>query len=788
MSSRCVTRSIIAAALTSVAWQGATLAQTAASPDVPTVTIIGRTPLPGTGIDIDKIPGNAQSLSTRDLTREGSASLANALNAKLGSISVNDNVDDPFQPDILFRGFEASPVLGTPQGLAVYQNGARINEAFGDTVNWDLFPDVAIDRVDVVSGNPVYGLNALGGAAIVTMKDGFKFHGGELELTGGSFGRRGISLEYGQQSGIYGLYAAGRALDQDGWRQFSPDAVRQFYADFGVHTDRLTVDASFTGANNRLFGQSPAPIQELAISRALIFTSPQNNFNQLEFLTLNGGYRASDALSIQSSFYYREYRQTVANGNTTNYTACAAANNTLCQEDGTTPVTDAGGNALPDISNGGTAPIGENDTESIRAVGLGGSLQASYDGDLFGVTHHAVIGGSIDKADVDFQSRAELGVINSSLLVTASGLFVDTPEDTGFNAVPVLLQTSTRHYGLYLTDTFDLTDALTVTASGRLNVADIDLTDRRGTELNGKNEYTRFNPAIGATYKLAENLTAYAGYSEANRAPTPSEIECSNPLVPCLLPSSLASDPPNLKQVVAHTYETGLRGRFALADFLPGRFRWNAGLFRTDLDDDIYGISTSLSTGFFQNIGGTRRQGVEASLSYADKAWSFYANYSLVDATFQSPLTINSPSNPAADVNGNIQIKAGDRLPGIPEHRIKAGADYRPTPAWTIGASLNFVSAQYYRGDEANLTSELPAYQVLDLHSTYEVTEYFEVFGTVQNVLNSKYATFGTFGDPTGIGTPGIPAGATTNGPGVDNRFQSPAPPIAAFGGLRVRF
>jgi iron complex outermembrane receptor protein len=58
----------------------------------------------------------------------------------------------------------------------------------------------------------------------------------------------------------------------------------------------------------------------------------------------------------------------------------------------------------------------------------------------------------------------------------------------------------------------------------------------------------------------------------------------------------------------------------------------------------------------------------------------------------------------------------------------------------------------------------------------------------LQNALNAHYATFGQFGDPTGIGAPGVPAGAVTNGPGVDNRFLAPAPPIAVFGGVRMRF
>src|SRR5262249_21172264 len=67
----------------------------------------------------------------------------------------------------------ASPLQGTPQGLAVYMQGIRVNEAFGDTVNWDLIPKVAIGRSDVWTNNPAFGLNALGGAISFQMKDGF---------------------------------------------------------------------------------------------------------------------------------------------------------------------------------------------------------------------------------------------------------------------------------------------------------------------------------------------------------------------------------------------------------------------------------------------------------------------------------------------------------------------------------------------------------------------------------------------------------------------------------------
>ncbi len=754
------------------------------------IVVVGTTPLPGTSIDPDKLPYTVQTIRSSDLSHEGTASVTTAINDQLGSVNINDDLDDPFQPDILFRGFEASPVLGTPEGLAVYQNGVRINEAFGDNVNWDLFPDIAIDRVDVVSSNPVYGLNALGGAVVVNMKNGFTYQGGQAEISGGSWGQRQGSIQYGWNNGTWGAYIAGRALEEDGWREFSPDSLKQLYSDLSYRGDGLTLDLSFTGANNRLSGESPTPVQELAISRSLVFTSPQSNDNELEFVTLNGGYDASDTLSVQSNFYYREYRQDVVNGNTTDYTACAtqAYVGFMCQSDGATPLTGPNGHLLPDISQGGTVTIGENDFEQIRTVGLGGSVQSTETAPLLGHENHLSVGASIDSAATDFQSSAELGTVNRLLQVSFSGLFVDTPENTPFSATPVGLGATNRYYAAYATDTFNVTDDLAVTASGRYNVALIDLVDHLGDNLTGQNRYSRFNPALGATYTLMPGITAYAGYSEANRVPTPGEIECASPTAPCLLPSSLSADPPTLHQVVSHTWEAGLRGGFTTPAIGTGKFTWNAGLFRTDVDNDIYAVATSLSTGYFQNIGGTRRQGAELGLRYRGGDFTVFANYSYVSATFRSSLLLNSQQNAFADANGNIQIRPGDVLPGIPAHRIKAGADYRITRNWVIGGDVVWESSQYFQGDESNQMKPLPGFAVVNLHSTYDVTDGIELFVNLVNAFDSHYATYGILGDPTGIGAPGVPANGVTNGPGVDNRFESPAPPISAFAGVRVKF
>jgi iron complex outermembrane recepter protein len=231
--------------------------------------------------------------------------------------------------------------------------------------------------------------------------------------------------------------------------------------------------------------------------------------------------------------------------------------------------------------------------------------------------------------------------------------------------------------------------------------------------------------------------------------------------------------------------ELGLRGRSSSAD---GHFSWNASVFRTNSEDDIYGIATSVSTGFFQNVGSTRRQGFEASMNYEGQQWSGYAQYSYVDATFRSPLLLNSPSNPFQDANGNIQVLPGDRLPLIPLSRVKLGADYALSHDWSVGGSLVLATSSFYRGDESNQNPQLPGYHVISLRTSYRLNKQVELFANVQNLFDERYSTFGLYSDPTGVGAPGVPPDGVSNGPGVDNRFQSPGMPRAYFGGVKIRF
>jgi iron complex outermembrane receptor protein len=365
--------------------------------------------------------------------------------------------------------------------------------------------------------------------------------------------------------------------------------------------------------------------------------------------------------------------------------------------------------------------------------------------------------------------------------VSGVGPIIDQPDGS---FAPTSLQTTNNYYGFYASDTFDVTPQLALTLGGRYNLALINLVDKIGTALSGSARFTRFNPSAGATYKITPNVTGYFNFAQANRAPTPAKLPVPTyPTRPCSLDLFLTSDPPGLQQVLATTYDTGLRGRLHIGESeTAGMIDWNLGLFRTNTTGEIFSVaSTIISTGFFQNVGNTRRQGIEAGIGYRDDKWQASINYSFIDSTFQSAFTLSSPNNPFADPAGNIQVTPGDQLPGVPQNRLKVNADYAVTDKWKLGGNLIYTSNQFFFGDASNQNPKLPGYWVAQLHSSYQVTENVELFAIIQNLFNNNYATFGIFGDVTKTPLPGVANPS-------DPRFVTLAAPVAVFGGVRITF
>ena len=291
----------------------------------------------------------------------------------------------------------------------------------------------------------------------------------------------------------------------------------------------------------------------------------------------------------------------------------------------------------------------------------------------------------------------------------------------------------------------------------------------------------RPNPVVGLAYKVLPNLTIYGGYSEANRAPTPLEIDCSNPAQPCILASSLVSDPP-LQQVVARTEEAGIRGN--LVPFADNRIDWKVGGFRTQNSNDIIQLASVMpGRGYYANVPETLRQGVEASATYTTGPLQVYANYAFVDATYQFSGLLSSPNNPYADANGNISVNPGDHIPGIPRHQAKIGLEYAFTPRLKFGTDVIIVGSQYYVGDDSNQNPQLPAYWTANIHGSYQLTDNVQLFGLVNNLFNNHYATYGTFYD-TGT-TAQLATTTQFNG---DPRTVTPAQPLSMYAGVKVTF
>jgi len=730
-------------------------------------------------VDADKIPANVQTLSAADFDKTATPDLLTALSRDLPGVALSDQTGNDFLRDLNYRGFISSPVIGTPQGLAVYQNGVRINEVFGDVVNWDFIPENAIAHMTLIPSNPVYGLNAIGGALSFEMKNGFTYQGVETELSGGTYGRIGSSVQAGGQDGNLSGYIATDIVDDAGWRQDSPSQLRRLYADLGARGDDTEFHVTFTGADNHFGAAAATPVQMLDQDWSSIYTVPQTTHNQLAFLTASASWKPSDTLTYQAVAYYRYFQQAHVDGNGTDAQVCPPPLNPayLCfpNLDGTfSYLTTTTGQMVSATGALGSSVLGEIDRTWTRTNSFGGSTQLASSADLFGHGNNFVVGLSVDRGLVQFAESSELGTINPDTfpVVVGTGLFIDQPSG---DVAPVGMGAQTLYTGLYTTDTLDVTPRLAVTAGGRFNVARITLTDELGTDplLNGSHEYSHFNPMIGATYKLTPNLTLYGDYAIANRAPTPLELACSDPQRPCLIDNALVGDP-NLQQVVTYTGEAGLRGRF---DIARGELNWTLGAYRAINTNDIIDVASPLpGHESFQNAGNTLRQGIEANASYKRGRWTAYANYTYVDATFRNYLTLSSPNNPFADVNGNISVVPGDHLTGIPDFRFKAGGEYQVTDSWKLGADLNVIGSQYLVGDESNQSPKVPSSWVVNLHSSYQVSKQLELFGQVKNLFDRHYYVYGTFFDVNSFPYLNL----------TDPRTFVPGMPFAAYLGVRA--
>ncbi|HXZ59881.1 MAG TPA: TonB-dependent receptor [Steroidobacteraceae bacterium] len=730
---------------------GTPAANPAEALELPTVTVVGTTPLPGLGAPLEEVPANVQIYTSGDFSR-AHATTTDYLVQNAGSVSSNAAQGNPFQPDIAFRGFTASPLLGTPEGLSVFQDGVRVNEPFGDVVNWDLIPQSAISSIQLIPGsNPAFGLNTLGGALAIYTKSGAEYPGGALEVSGGSFGRRTAEFEWGGAHGPLDAFVTGNYFHDDGWADHNPSEVKQLFAKAGWQDAKTDVDLALTAADTALEGTQTLPLSFLSDERQA-YTWPDTTANRLALLTLKGSHFLAPAVLLGGNAYYRSFRSSSLDSN---------VNGDYGQVD---PATGA-----PDLTEG------SNNLAQIDEDGFGGGLQLT----VSTTGKHAnqlTIGASDDAAHSHFQQLTQSAAFTASRETIATGAFMAvTNADTDAN-----------NLGLFVADAYHLTPRWTLSASGRYDRAEASIADLSGLapRLDGTHVFTRFSPAAGVNFNPRPGLTAYAGYSEGMRAPTAIELTCADPSAPCQLPNDFLADPP-LAAEVARTLELGARGRSAL-------WQWSGAAYQSLLRNDIEFISATpgaSNAGYYANIGATRRLGLELAAATRFGPLAVSARYSFIDATFRSNFSELSPFNSSANASGAILVTPGDRIPSIPRQTFKLRGDYDVNGRFSLGASILVASGVYARGDENNAdrNGPLPGFVLVNLDARCRISGNLELFARVNNALDARYYDFGILGENFFTG-PDHSFGPAAGAAPVATQFRGPGAPAGVWVGLRYGF
>lgn len=792
------------------------------------VIVIGVVPT-GAGLDKSKIPFPVQSRDASEIENANPLTISDFLRQSFSSVSLNDAQNNPMQPDLQYRGFTASPLLGLAQGLAVYQNGARINEPLGDAVNWDLLPQSAVQSITLSGGsNPLFGLNSLGGSLIVDMKDGFTAPGSSVEVSSGSFGRTTANIELGGNNGSLAYYANLESFQEDGWRDESESEALNFYGSVGWRSEATRLNLNYQYGESDLVGNGAAPVELLALDREAIFTGPDITENDMQMLSFDYAHDVSADISFGGNFFWRQNKTDSFNGDGSEFAVCGIGglpqllegieeddleeigldDDDICANQFATS------DALEDFLNQTAAMMNsddvfnlENSTDEVSGSGIlsddainnisdrnqesvGADFQWTVRGNFLGYDSQLIAGGAYYRGESNFNSVLELADIDPLTRLTlglGTGAFVDS-EATSIN-------TETESSSLYITNTMDITPTVALTLSARANYTDVTLRDKSGVrpELNGSHNFSRVNPALGLTWQASASHSLFASYSESSRAPTPIELACNEGVfdlavafaieagedpddvdLECRLPNAFLADPP-LDDVIAKSMELGARG------FL-GDVAYTLGAFHTVNTDDILFQTTGRSTGLFANVDKTRRAGIESSLRGQWRALSWLAAYSFIDATFEDSFQALSPNHAFADDEGEISVRSGDRIPGIPQHQFKFSSDYAFGGGLSVGLDLLSNGSQVLRGDESNQLDEVPGYTTLSLRARYSINERLEAFAKVDNLLDKEYESFGLLGEEPGELE--VPIIEDLTNP----VFLGAGAPRAAFLGLRYSF
>lgn len=794
------------AAQATVTYAGETL-------NVDKVEVFSSTPLKGIGVPLHKVPANIQQANPTAINNQSGVSIADYMNSNMQGVTVTELGGNPWQPEINFRGYSASGLLGNPQGISTYVDGVRVNEPFGDVTSWDKIPSFAIGSMQVVPGsNPLYGLNTLGGAIAIQTKSGRDNQGAAVEYEAGSWGRQRALVEYGgvSKDGSVDYMIGFQHTTENGWRRYSPSHVNQLFAKTGWQSENTKLDLTYIGSDNRLVGNGLTPEFLLQGDRDQIHTRPDITKNYSHFLALNGSHWLNVDTMLSGNVYYKKSNRSTVNGDGYEGTfEDVAGVSTLAGYPGITCT-----QAVADCEVIGSV---FNRTRTTQDT-YGATLQAAFNQDFLGKENQFVIGSGYDYSLVRFKQNEQVNLsalsesidnvdINGTI---GSGTVFDITRAPVLEGDGALGQRQTvgltgKQYTarLFANDTLSLNEFWHLNAGASWNFTRVDNTDTlRGpasaannfNSLTARDSYTRLNPTVGVTFTPDKSLTVYTSYSESSRAPTAIELGCSNPASPCLLPAALADDPP-LNQVVAKTYEFGGRGQVADGVF------WNAGIYHATNHDDIQFTAANSQTGagYFKNVGRTKRQGVDMGLNGVLDNFKWSASYSYVHATYDTDVEFANASNSSGVLNNGIYTaRAGDRIPAIPQHQLKLRGQLSVTPSWNVGANVIGYSNQFVYGNENNAhqsnatdcnagadcaagRGRLSGYFIVNLDSQYNFGNGWKMFAKATNIFDKDYYIAGRLAESL------FDSSGTF---GAEGKVLSllPGAPRAAWVGLRYEF
>jgi outer membrane receptor protein involved in Fe transport len=702
------------------------------SSDIEQVNVLGVAPMNGE-LNVHQLPYAVQSFDQQLLQQSGVYSISELLANRASSVSINAAQGNRLQTDLRFRGYTASPLLGLPQGVAMYQNGVRVNEVFGDSVNWDLLPTGSVDTMYLVAGaNPVYGLNALGGALVLSSKTGFSAPESTLSITAGSFQTTELEFSSGGNNGEWGYFVSIEGMDEEGWRDHSDSDARNLYSALSWRGDLRQLDVFFNAADTSLRGNGTVPAALLSQQREAVFTHPDITENQLAQLSASFRQQTSESAELSVNVFYRQSNTDSFNGDGSEFEGCddAANEGFLCDEDDETVVLDQFDDAVPAAWNA----INNRSRREQYSTGL--TLQWLGNADLWGKSQQWLVGADYHYGQTDFESSVEFAALTDSRGTRGSGLY-DEQAATALSA-------RSRTAALYVSDVITLTDQLSLTLSARYNNSQIDNRDESGErpELYGSHGYRRLNGGAGVVYQWTETLALYASAQQSSRTPTPVELSCSHPEAPCNLPNSFLADPP-LDDVVSRSVELGLRGQSDVFD------QWRLGLYHgTNSDDIIFQTTGGVSSnqGFFTNAVDTIRQGIEMDLTVNSERWQWYFNYSYLHASYDGKFFSSTANHPQA-VDGKLLVESGNRLPALPAHSAKMGLQYQLSQRWQLSLETLANSGQYLRGDEANQDKKTAGYGLLNISSRYQLNDAITLRFKVDNLFGKRYESFGLYGE-----------------------------------------